>query len=279
MHHHAGINELITSRIGPAILATADTRIILNHTDATEIQKLAQHLGFTEHEVQLLRSIRRNDQEGYRELFIKQGDFAKIYLMEVAPAIDAILTSSPRSGIISGGCRSSTVIFIQPSINSWKPSRPRDLRLRRRCPHEQPGEVDAGFLTPCNSLDESDQGQLPVSGTGLYADGFHRGHDPARSINGEMMLDPAFILRGVVIWFLPFNYVELMDIISGAVEGFKNPIPAPEGIMTALNELPSSAVSGQQDAPDPNASPMDRLISFAQGAFNFQWGWTHLWVS
>ncbi len=94
-----------------------------------------------------------------------------------------------------------------------------------------------------------------------------------------MMLDPTFIIRGVVIWFLLFNYVELADVISGAVEGFKNLIPAPAGIMSALNEFASSAVSGNAGEPNPNASPMDRLMGFAQGLINFQFGWTHLWVS
>jgi type IV secretory pathway VirB4 component len=89
------VHEIISSKIGPAVLANAATQIILNHTDASEILHLAGHLGFTDHEVELIRSIRRNDVEGYRELFIKQGDFAKVYLMEVAPAVDAILTSKP----------------------------------------------------------------------------------------------------------------------------------------------------------------------------------------
>jgi hypothetical protein len=55
--------------------------------------------------------------------------------------------------------------------------------------------------------------------------------------NGEMMLDPGFLLRGVVIWFLLFNYVELMDLVTGAIEGFKNLVPAPDGLMTRLNNF------------------------------------------
>jgi hypothetical protein len=89
------ISEIVASKMGPAILANAATYVILNHTDQTEILKLASHLGLTTHEVELIRSIRKNDAEGYRELFIKQGDFAKIYLMEVSVKIDAILTSKP----------------------------------------------------------------------------------------------------------------------------------------------------------------------------------------
>ncbi len=90
-----GISEIVSSKMGPAILANAATYVVLNHTDQTEIVKLASHLGLTTHEVELIRSIRKNDQQGYRELFIKQGDYAKIYLMEVSIKIDAILTSKP----------------------------------------------------------------------------------------------------------------------------------------------------------------------------------------
>ncbi|MDJ1505227.1 type IV secretion system protein VirB4 [Xanthocytophaga agilis] len=90
-----GISEIVSSKIGPAILQNAATYVILNHSDQTEITKLASHLGLTSHEVELIRSIRKNDAEGWRELFIKQGDFAKIYLMEVSVKIDAILTSKP----------------------------------------------------------------------------------------------------------------------------------------------------------------------------------------
>ncbi|MDJ1485923.1 type IV secretion system protein VirB4 [Cytophagaceae bacterium YF14B1] len=90
-----GINEIVSSKMGPAILANAATCVVLNHTDQTEILKLASHLGLTTHETELIRSIRKNDQQGYRELFIKQGDYAKIYLMEVSTKIDAILTSKP----------------------------------------------------------------------------------------------------------------------------------------------------------------------------------------
>jgi conjugal transfer ATP-binding protein TraC len=91
-----GIGEIIKSSIGPAILQNAATKIILNHIEVPqEIPVLAQHLGFTEHEMKLIMSIRKDDAEGFRELFIKQGDFGKVYLMEVALSIDAILTSQP----------------------------------------------------------------------------------------------------------------------------------------------------------------------------------------
>ncbi len=89
-----GIGEILKSSVGAAILINADTYVILNHSDAQEVEHLAQALGLTDHEKQLIHSIRKG--KTYRELFIKQGDYAKIYMMEVALSVDAILTSKPK---------------------------------------------------------------------------------------------------------------------------------------------------------------------------------------
>lgn len=88
-----GIDEIIRSAVGPAIIQNAQTQVILNHSDATQVQKLAVHLGFTSHEVDKINSIRIG--QHYRELFIKQGDCAKVYCLEVSPHLDAVLSSKP----------------------------------------------------------------------------------------------------------------------------------------------------------------------------------------
>lgn len=88
-----GIDEIIASPVGPAIVQNAQTQIILNHTDHQQVNKLALHLGFTAHEVDKILSIRIG--KGYRELFIKQGDTAKVYCLEASPHLDAVLTSRP----------------------------------------------------------------------------------------------------------------------------------------------------------------------------------------
>jgi type IV secretory pathway VirB4 component len=89
-----GIDEIIESGVGSAIIANAQTQIILNHTDKNQVAKVAKHLGFTDHEVDKINSIRKG--KGYRELFIKQGDVGKIYCLEVCPHLDAVLSSKPQ---------------------------------------------------------------------------------------------------------------------------------------------------------------------------------------
>jgi conjugation system TraG family ATPase len=88
-----GIDEIIDSPVGSAIIANAGTQIILNHTDKNQVDKVAKHLGFTAHEVDKINSIRKG--AGYRELFIKQGDMGKVYCLEVCPHLDAVLSSKP----------------------------------------------------------------------------------------------------------------------------------------------------------------------------------------
>jgi conjugal transfer ATP-binding protein TraC len=88
-----GIDEIIGSPVGAAIIQNAQTQIILNHTDGSQVKKLSLHLGFTSHEVDKIHSLRIG--KNYRELFIKQGDTAKVYCLEVSPYMDAVLSSKP----------------------------------------------------------------------------------------------------------------------------------------------------------------------------------------
>ncbi|PWK17203.1 conjugation system TraG family ATPase [Arcicella aurantiaca] len=88
-----GIDEIIKSSVGSAIIANAATQIILNHTDKVQVDKLAQYLGFTQHEVDKINSIRVSTD--FREIFIKQGDYARVYILEVSEAMNAVLTSKP----------------------------------------------------------------------------------------------------------------------------------------------------------------------------------------
>lgn len=88
-----GIDEIIGATAGAAIIQNAQTQVILHHTDQAQVKKLAVHLGFSSHEVDKINSIRTG--KNYRELFIKQGDTAKTYCVEVCPHLDAVLSSKP----------------------------------------------------------------------------------------------------------------------------------------------------------------------------------------
>ena len=88
-----GINEIVTSKIGPAIIGNSATKIILRHTNPDSLAQLQKPLGFTGHEMDLIRSARST--EALREFFIKQGSKGKIFALEASPQLDAILTSKP----------------------------------------------------------------------------------------------------------------------------------------------------------------------------------------
>ena len=88
-----GLSEIKNASIGEAVLVNADTKIILKHQDQRLIEELSTYLGFTGHEQDLVKSIRV--EKGFRELFIKQGEAARVYVLETSPQLDAILSSKP----------------------------------------------------------------------------------------------------------------------------------------------------------------------------------------
>jgi type IV secretory pathway VirB4 component len=89
-----GINEIVQSRIGRAIIGNTLTFIILRHENPADLDLLQIPLGFTNHEMDLIRSIRFLP--AVREIFIKQDGRSKIFGVEVPPEMDAILTSRPK---------------------------------------------------------------------------------------------------------------------------------------------------------------------------------------
>jgi type IV secretory pathway VirB4 component len=88
-----GLNEIKKSSVGEAVLVNADTKIILKHQDQRLVDELATYLGFTDHELDLIRSIRI--EESFRELFIKQGEEARVFRLETSPHLNAVLSSKP----------------------------------------------------------------------------------------------------------------------------------------------------------------------------------------
>ena len=88
-----GIGEIITSDIGAAILANAGIKVLLKHTDQKIVQVLATELGLTDRDLELLQSLRYA--EAFREVFVKMGGHAKVYLLEPPPELAAVLSSRP----------------------------------------------------------------------------------------------------------------------------------------------------------------------------------------
>jgi conjugal transfer ATP-binding protein TraC len=88
-----GINEIKKSGIGEIVKANSSTIIILNHEDSDVLKTLCEYMGLTEHQQDLAKSLRKSDK--WREIFVKQGEFAKVYRVEVPPYIAGLITSFP----------------------------------------------------------------------------------------------------------------------------------------------------------------------------------------
>ena len=81
-----GIDEIEKSLVGRAILQNAATKIILDHHSVAQFYpQLQTSLGLTEHEMLLLKSIRKNDLEGWREIFVKFGNQSQVLVLEPSP--------------------------------------------------------------------------------------------------------------------------------------------------------------------------------------------------
>ncbi len=88
-----GVEEIIQSSVGMAIINNADTKIILKQENDTQIEQLAKYFGFTTEEKMKIGSIRHNKHS--REVFIKQGNQSDVFSLEVCDSEHAILTSKP----------------------------------------------------------------------------------------------------------------------------------------------------------------------------------------
>ncbi|MDJ1505228.1 hypothetical protein [Xanthocytophaga agilis] len=93
--------------------------------------------------------------------------------------------------------------------------------------------------------------------------------------SGPMVVNGDFMLRGIIIWCILFNYVELLDLISGGIEGFRNLIPQPASILEDLNQFSNRALAMKKDADNPNMSTGDKIAEYAKGIFDIQFGITY----
>lgn len=81
-----GIDEIDRSPVGKAIVQNAAIRVVLDHSSAPQQYELLQlALGLTVHEMNLLRSLRKHDLEGWREFFIKFGNESEVFMLDAPP--------------------------------------------------------------------------------------------------------------------------------------------------------------------------------------------------
>jgi type IV secretory pathway VirB4 component len=88
-----GIDEIVKSSVGLAIINNAETKLILYHTDKSQIKIISSHLGFTEEEQVKIQSLRKN--KDCREVFIKQGNDSFVFVLEVPTSEHPVLSSNP----------------------------------------------------------------------------------------------------------------------------------------------------------------------------------------
>lgn len=87
------IYELLNSPIGKVIIVNAATKYILHHDNTKEVGILSTELAFTAHEKEKILSLEIAPE--YREIFIKQAEYGKVYRLELPYEVQAVLTSKP----------------------------------------------------------------------------------------------------------------------------------------------------------------------------------------
>lgn len=88
-----GVKEIVDSAIGDVIIGQSATKIILYHSDPAKVELLGKHLGFSEQDLDKIRSLRR--QVDAREFFIKQETLSDVFTIEVPLEEHVLITSNP----------------------------------------------------------------------------------------------------------------------------------------------------------------------------------------
>ena len=88
----------------------------------------------------------------------------------------------------------------------------------------------------------------------------------------QMSIDGSFLLHGILIWCILFNYIEIIDLITGGIEGFRDLIPKPDSILGDLNEFSAMTINTSKTIDDPSVPTQDKLLAFAKGLFDFNFG-------
>ncbi len=88
-----GISEIQNSSIGTVVKDLSSTVIILRHTDSNMIDKIVKFFGLSNQAEDLLKSLRKDAADKWREIFVKRADLINVYRVEVPSKIIPLLTS------------------------------------------------------------------------------------------------------------------------------------------------------------------------------------------
>ena len=88
-----GVDEIVRSRIGNAILINAEIKVLLKHYDQKMISQVEAHMGLTDHEMEKFVSLRKEAE--FREIFVKMGDHSRVFALEPSEHHAIVLSSKP----------------------------------------------------------------------------------------------------------------------------------------------------------------------------------------
>jgi len=76
-----------------AMLANSDTLVLMPRATRKNYDDLQKWLSLTDHDIELMKDLKKRDELGYREFFLKQGDHSRIFRYEVAEKTNAVYSS------------------------------------------------------------------------------------------------------------------------------------------------------------------------------------------
>ena len=88
-----GVDEIVRSTIGNAILINAEIKVLLKHYDQKMISQVETHMGLTGQEMEKFISLRKERE--FREIFVKMGDTSRVFALEPSEQHAIVLSSKP----------------------------------------------------------------------------------------------------------------------------------------------------------------------------------------
>jgi len=76
-----------------AMLSNSDTLVLMRRATKKNYGDLQRWLSMTDHDIELMKDLKKRDELGYREFFLKQGDHSRIFRFEVSPKTNAVYSS------------------------------------------------------------------------------------------------------------------------------------------------------------------------------------------
>ncbi len=87
------INDFDEVTCADAMLSNSDSLVLMRRATRKNYPDLQKRLSLTDHEISLMKDMKKQDILGYREFFLKQGDHARIFRYEVSEKTQAVYSS------------------------------------------------------------------------------------------------------------------------------------------------------------------------------------------